>query len=92
MEFTLEPFGNDLFKVLKSLADNQIEVNSHWYVTLSQQEIADMNHMSKLKTNRILRELREGDCIIPFQNKRGKYEITEKGHKVLWLMLKNNTL
>lgn len=90
MEFTLEPFANDSFKVLKFLKDNQVEVKGHWYVTLSQQEIADMNHMSKLKTNRILRELREGNFVVLYQNKRGKYEITEQGHEVLRLMLKNN--
>ena len=90
MEFTLESFANDSFKVLKSLKEHQIEVKGHWYVTLSQQEIADMNHMSKLKTNRILRELREGNFVVTYQNKRGKYEITEQGHKVLRLMLKNN--
>ena len=90
MEFTLEPFANDSFKILKFLKDNQVEVKGHWHVTLSQQEIADMNHMSKLKTNRILRELREGNFVVPYQNKRGKYEITEQGHKVLRLMLKNN--
>lgn len=49
-----------------------------------------MNHMSKLKTNRIMRELREGNFVVPYQNKRGKYKITEQGHKVLRLMLKNN--
>ena len=90
IEFTLEPFSNDSFKVLKFLKDNQVEVKGHWYVNLSQQEIADMNHMSKLKTNRILRELREGNFVIPYQNKCGKYEIPEQGHKVLRLMLKNN--
>lgn len=90
MEFTLEPFANDSFKVLKFLKDNQVEVKGHWYVTLSQQEIADMNHMSKLKTNRILRELREGNFVVLYQNKRGKYKITEQGHEVLRLMLKNN--
>ncbi|MGT2893963.1 hypothetical protein ACVR0A_05915 [Streptococcus downei] len=90
MEFTLEPFANDSFKILKFLKDNQVEVKDHRYVTLSQQEIADMNHMSKLKTNRILRELREGNFVVPYQKKRGKYEITEQGHKVLRLMLKNN--
>ena len=83
-------FANDSFKVLKSLKEHQIEVKGHWYVTLSQQEIADMNHMSKLKTNRIMRELREGNFVVPYQNKRGKYKITEQGHKVLRLMLKNN--
>lgn len=90
MKFTLVSFANDSFKVLKFLKDNQVEVKCHWYVTLSQQEIADMNHMSKLKTNRILRELKEGNFVVPYQNKRGKYEITEQGHKVLQFMLKNN--
>ena len=61
------------------------------YIPLSQQEIADINKMSKLKTNRLLRDLIEGGFVCPYQNKRGKYEITEKGHKVLRLIQKKNT-
>lgn len=44
--------------------------------------------MSKFKTNRLLRDLIEGGYVCPYQNKRGKYVITEKGHKILKLMLK----
>ena len=59
-----------------------------YYIPLSQQEIADINHMSKLKTNRLLRDLIEGEYVYPYQDKRGKYAITEKGQKVLRLIQK----
>lgn len=90
VEFTLEPFANDTFRLLKSLKENQVEVKGDYYIPLSQQEIADINHMSKLKTNRLLRDLIEGDYVCPYQNKRGKYAITEKGQKVLRLIQKKN--
>lgn len=89
-EFTLELFANDTFKLLKSLKENQAEVKGIYYIPLSQQEIADINKMSKLKTNRLLRDLIEGGFICLYQNKCGKYEITEKGHKVLRLIQKKN--
>lgn len=91
VEFTLEPFANDSFRLLKSMKENQVEVKGDYYIPLSQQEIADINHMSKLKTNRLLRDLIEGDYVCPYQNKRGKYAITEKGQKVLRLIQKKNT-
>jgi predicted transcriptional regulator len=90
VEFTLELFANDTFKLLKSLKENQVEVKGIYYIPLSQQEIADINKMSKLKTNRLLRDLIEGGFVCLYQNKRGKYEITEKGHKVLRLIQKKN--
>ncbi|MGW9909631.1 hypothetical protein [Streptococcus sp. 151470009-6] len=46
--------------------------------------------MSKLKTNRLLRDLIVGEYVCPYQNKRGKYAITEKGQKVLRLIQKKN--
>ena len=90
IEFTLEPFANDTFKLLKSLKESQVEVKGAYYVPLSQQEIADVNKMSKLKTNRFLRDLIEGDFDCPYQNKRGKYEVTEKVRKALRLIQKKN--
>ncbi|HFI0101103.1 TPA: hypothetical protein ACGORY_001709 [Streptococcus suis] len=90
VEFTLEPFANDTFRLLKTLKENQVEVKGAYYIPLSQQEIADIDQMSKLKTNRLLRDLIEGGFVSPYQNKRGKYKITEKGHKGLKLMQKKN--
>lgn len=49
-----------------------------------------MNHMSKLKANRLMGELREGNFVFAYQNKCGEYKITEQGYKVLRLMLKSN--
>lgn len=90
VEFTLEAFANDTFKLLKSLKDHQVEVKGDFYIPLSQQEIADINQMSKLKTNRLLRELISGHYVEVYRNTRGKYVITEKGQKVLFLFQKKN--
>ena len=90
MEFTLEIFANDKFKLLKLLHENQVKVRDDFYIPLSQQEIADMAHFSKLKTNQILNELINTGFAEIYKNKRGKYAITEKGVKALHLMQKNN--
>ena len=57
MDFTLEFFSNDRYSILKLLSENQVTIKESSYVTLSQQEIADMAHFSKLKTNKLLNEL-----------------------------------
>ena len=49
-----------------------------------------MSHLSKLKINKLLIELIDNGFIIHFQNKRGKYAITELGFKALYLMRKGN--
>jgi predicted transcriptional regulator len=90
MEFTLEFFSNDRYDILKLLCDNQIKVKDDFYVPLSQQEIADIAHFSKLKTNKLLNELMDNGFITYFNGKRGKYAITDKGHKALQLIQKNN--
>lgn len=90
MEFTLEYFANERYALLKLLCENQVEVKDACYVTLSQQEIADMAHISKLKANKIINELMEQGCLYLYNNKRGKYALTEKGLKVLQLIQKNN--
>ena len=87
--FNLEYFGNDNYKVLKFLYDNQIQVKDKYYIVLSQQEIADMVQFSKLKTNGIIQDLREKGFIDNYENKRRKYVITDIGYKVIELMSKN---
>ena len=87
--FNLEYFGNDNYKVLKFLYDNQIQVKDKHYIILSQQEIADMVQFSKLKTNGIIQDLREKGFIDNYENKRRKYIITDIGYKVIELMSKN---
>lgn len=90
MEFTLELFANDRYTLLKILSENQVKVKDDYYVPLCQQEIADIAHFSKLKTNRILNELLDKGFVISYQGKRGKYAITNKGYKVLHMIQKKN--
>lgn len=90
MEFTLELFANDRYEILKLLCENQIKVKDDFYVPLSQQEIADIAHFSKLKTNKLLNELIDDGYICYFNGKRGKYMLTEKGLKALHLIQRNN--
>lgn len=90
MEFTLEAFANERYEILKLLCDNQVKVKNDFYVNLSQQEIADIAHISKLKANKLINELIELGCLTLYNGKRGKYELTEKGLKILQLIQKNN--
>ena len=90
MEFNLEFFSNDRYSILKLLFDNQVKIKNDSYVPLSQQEIADMAHFSKVKTNKLLNELIDNGFISFFNGKRGKYAITNEGYKVLQLIQKNN--
>lgn len=45
-----------------------------------------MARLLKLKTNRIIYELIDFDCISVYKNKKGKYKIVDKGLRVLNLM------
>ena len=90
MEFTLEMFANDKYTLLKLLSENQVKIKDDFYIPLSQQEIADMAHFSKLRTNKFLNELIDNGFLEVYQGKRGKYAITNKGYKVLYLIQKNN--
>ena len=88
MEFTLEYFANDRYRVLSYLSTQQVEVSNQMVVVMTQQELADNLHMSKLKVNEIMVGLVDGGFVdVP---KRGRYRLTEKGVKVLRLIQKKN--
>ena len=91
VEFKLDFFANDAYDILKLLHDNQIKVKEAVYVPLSQQELADMAHFSKLKTNKLLNALIEAGYVVCFEGRRGKYAITDKGYKVIALMQQVNS-
>lgn len=89
--YTLEYFGNDNYKVLKFLYDNQIPIENteEKYIYLSQQEIANIIRFSKTKINAIMQELKRKGFIDNYKKKRGKYIITDIGKQVIELMSKN---
>ena len=79
----LEQFANDRYRLLQYLSENQVSLAGHFYVPLSQQDIADGIGFSKAKTNGLMKELKDVDCIRSYRGKNGKYQITEKGNAVL---------
>lgn len=87
---SIEMFANDRYKVLKLLRDSELSIKGNLYVSLSQQEIADLAHFSKMKINKILNELIKEGYVILYNNKRGKYSVTDKGYLILDLFQKKN--
>jgi hypothetical protein len=89
--YTLEYFGNDNYKVLKFLYDNQIPIENteEKYIYLSQQEIANIIRFSKTKINAIMQDLKRKGFIDNYNKKRGKYIITDIGKQVIELMEKS---
>ena len=89
--YTLEYFGNDNYKVLKFLYDNQIPIENteEKYIYLSRQEIANIIRFSKTKINAIMQDLKRKGFIDNYNKKRGKYIITDIGKQVIELMEKS---
>ena len=79
----LEQFANDKYKLLQFLSEHQVNPGGHYYIPLSQQEIADGIGFSTAKTNGLMKELKELDCIRAYRGKNGKYQITDTGNIVL---------
>lgn len=78
----LEYFVNDKFKVLSCMAERQISVNGDMVIKLSQQEVADILQISKVKVNSIIAELKSDGFLIQ-QSSRGRYALTEKARTTL---------
>lgn len=79
-------FSNDIYKILKILFDNKVEILGEEMVPLPQQEIADIAHFSKVKTNQILNDLIDKGFVSSFRGKRARYVVTELGHSVIKVM------
>lgn len=87
MKTNLEIFTNDKYKLLKWIANNEIQYRKTKYLSSSQQEIADVLHYSKSKTNRYMNELIKSNFLKRYKEK-GKYAVTEQGHKAINLIEK----
>ena len=84
---SIEYFGNDKYKVLACMAERQIPVKDNTIIKLSQQEIADILKLSKVKVNTIITELK-ADGYVNQKSPRGKYSLTDKAKKELADLLK----
>ena len=75
-------FANDKLKVLCCMAERQILVKDAMIIKLSQQEIAEILNLSKVKVNGIINELKADGYLIQ-NSSRGKYTLTEKAVDIL---------
>ena len=80
--FDLEIFTNDKYKLLKWIAENEVEYKKGKYLSASQQEIAETLHYSKSKTNKYVNELIEFNFIERYK-KNGKYSVTKQGYDAI---------
>lgn len=82
MKANLEIFTNDKYRLLKWIADNEIQYRKAKYLSSSQQEIADTLHYSKSKTNRYMNELIKLNFLKRYKEK-GKYALTKQGYEAI---------
>ncbi|NLB33658.1 MAG: helix-turn-helix domain-containing protein [Tissierellia bacterium] len=64
------------------MAERQILVKDTMIIKLSQQEIAEILNLSKVKVNGIINELKVDGYLIQ-NSSRGKYTLTEKAVDIL---------
>lgn len=84
----IEYFVNDKYRVLSCMAERQISVSGSMVIKLSQQEIADMVQLSKVKVNGIISELKADGFLIQ-KSTKGKYSLTDKAREMLENMKKS---
>ena len=87
MKKNLEIFTNDKYKLLKWIADNEIEYRKAKYLSSSQQEIAETLHYSKSKTNKYMNELIESNFLKKYKIK-GKYALTQQEYDAIEIIEK----
>lgn len=79
-------FANDKYIILKIINDNMVNIKNDFVAPLTQQDISELAHFSKVKTNNIINELIRNGFADTFNSKRGKYVVTKKGQKIIELM------
>ena len=82
MKANLVIFTNDKYRLLKWIADNEVQYRKAKYLSSSQQEIADTLHYSKSKTNRYMNELIKLNFLKRYKEK-GKYALTKQGYEAI---------
>lgn len=87
MGANLEIFTNDKYRLLKWIADNEVQYRKAKYLSSSQQEIADTLHYSKSKTNKYINELIQLNYLKRYKEK-GKYALTKNGNAVIKIIEK----
>ena len=91
MNKVIESLTNNNYRVLKLLNDNQVELNGVKFTAITQIEIAESLELSKVTVNAIMKDLQEKDLVCPFENRRGRYRLTDKATTIIKDMEKLQT-
>ena len=83
MSKVIESLTNNNYRVLKFLSDNQVELNGIKFIAITQIEIAQELGLSKVTVNSIMRDLQEKKLVCPFENRRGKYCLSDKAEIII---------
>ena len=79
MDSIIDKMTSNAYKVLKYMYSCQIELpDGTKYVPLSQVEMAPLIGVSTITINKLFKQLRDDNLLLPIEGKRGKYELTEK--------------
>ena len=78
MEYKLNEFATDDYKMLVELSNHQIKIKGIDVIPLTQKEIAEECKISYPTANKLITILIEKGCLKPAENK-GRYIITSKG-------------
>jgi predicted transcriptional regulator len=83
MNGILEKFINEKYKILKLIHDKQISFGDFSYCNLSQEEIASIVKLSKVKVNKLINELEQDNFIGHYNAKKNKYIVLDSGKEVI---------
>ena len=79
MQSIIDKMTSNAYKILKYMYSCQIELpDGTKYVPLSQVEMAPLIGVSTITINKLFKQLRDDNLLLPIEGKRGKYELTEK--------------
>lgn len=80
----IDKMTNNAYKVLKYMYSCQIELpDGTKYIPLSQVAIASLFGISTITMNKLFKQLRSDNLLLPFEGKRGKYKLTDKAIIIL---------
>lgn len=86
MKKVIESITNNNYRVLKLLRDSQVELDGVRFTALTQVEMAEKLGLSKVTVNSIMRDLQDNDLVKPFENKRGRYILSDKAKSIIETM------
>lgn len=79
MESIIDKMTSNAYKVLKYMHSCQIELpDGTKYIPLSQVEMAPLIGVSTITMNKLFKQLKDDNLLLPIEGKRGKYELTDK--------------